>query len=210
MNEIIVVCVLFMLMLGGMALYFHGRVMYAEKKIGLLESIILDIKMTLEMEQEARQFHEMPHKVTLESLPVEAQEELRKQAAAAAAPLQAEEQAQHDEAAFYSSVIDSAVSQEPDAAEATASDAVPSINYEAMTRDEVAAIAEKRGLRVTKRMGKPSIIGLLREADKKPSSVSESGNEVGTAAAAPGGVDPSSGGAPLDMGVVAEEVSLDD
>ena len=39
-----------LLLIGAMGFYFYTRILYTEKKISLLETILLDIKMMLEME----------------------------------------------------------------------------------------------------------------------------------------------------------------
>ena len=57
MSEILIFVLLFLVVSGAMAFYFYSRMLYSERKISLLESVLLDIKMSMEMEQEAKNDH---------------------------------------------------------------------------------------------------------------------------------------------------------
>ena len=68
-------------------------------------------------------------------------------------------------------------------------------DYDSMTREELVALAEKRGLRLTKGIRKPALVTLMREADKNSSNDYETGKGNGVT----GNFERSGEGAPLDM-----------
>ena len=199
MGETVVVALLAFLLLGAMAFYFYARITYTEKKIGLLESILLDIKLTMEAEEHSTWGHGVkPKGVASSATP-----------APAPAPA-ADAEDESADAEYYNSVLESAaadvsgmvVSEGLDneidvIGSSSASDLE---DYDSMTRDELGALAEKRGVRVTKRMSKLTVINLLREADKNSSVTQESGKDaVEGSSAALGSMEGMGGGAPLDM-----------
>lgn len=192
MNEAFVVGALLLVLMGAAAFFLYSRLVYAERKIGLIESILLDIKMSMEMEEEHT--HALPPK----EAPVFAPVVDETGAAASSAP------STEEDIAYYSSVIESATSEAPQVvSEAPEPEPTPvpasALNYDAYTRDELASIAEKRGLRVTKRMSKGAIADLLRGSEQTSSAAPVSGDEQPL-----GGL---GDGAPLDSGRL-EEVEL--
>jgi len=188
MNETVVVTLLAFLLLGAMAFYFYARIMYTEKKIGLLESILLDIKMTMETEAQPSWMKAPNQKV------------------ATPAPVTEEAAATNEivsETEYYASALETANTDlsgdVPSALDAEV-DAEELVDYDGMSRDELGALAEKRGLRVTKRMTKTTVVNLLREADKNSSVAQESGKDaVEGSSSGLGGIESLDGGAPLDM-----------
>lgn len=196
MNDVLIVATILLMLLAAVAFYFYGQFLYINKKIGLLESVLLDIKMSMEVE------HQVQHGTHGRPEPANGP---------AFVPMPDEAA----EVAYYSSVLDEAAKEEANeivgaadldeeapaatAAAETTTESVPTVNYESMTRDELAALAEKRGFHVTKRTAKGQIVNLLREGDKKSSGAPETG-ELN----APEGVDTSVGGAALDSGLVEE------
>jgi len=210
MSETLIVSVLFVLLLAAATFYFHSRMLYSERKIDLLENILLDIKMNMEMMSDQENGH-LPGAVPSSNKVVASNEK--------------------DEMAFYNSILeevktDASTPVLPDgptglegpsedvahdiATAAASAAAVPQVNYDDMTREDLVLLVEKRGLRATKRMSKQNIAALLRESDKNTYGTSQSGNEVngptGTSNGIPS-VEGSSLGAPLDMDQV-EEVNL--
>ena len=172
MNEALFLSAVLLILIGAMGFYFYSRVTYTDKKINLLESILLDIKMNMDMES---QLHIPPPLKEPEPFEPEDSEELKEDAAAAAA---------------YSSVIEAAATGVEETAEV---EAVSTPDYDSMSREELNALAEKRSLRVTKSMKKVAVINLLRESDKNSSVQSDTG--VNATLSTEG----SGGGAPLSM-----------
>ena len=169
MNEALFLSAILLLLIGAMGFYFYSRVTYTDKKINLLESILLDIKMNMDMES---QLHIPPPLKEPEPFEPEDSEELKE-----------------DTAAMYSSVIEAAATgiDESTATELITEVAQP--DYDSMSREELNALAEKRSLRVTKSMKKSAVVNLLREADK--TTVVQSGAEATLS------TEGSTGGAPL-------------
>ena len=172
MNEAIFISAVLLLLIGAMGFYFYSRVSYTDKKIGLLESILLDIKMNMDMEN---QMQIPPPLKEPEPFEPEDSEELKE-----------------DTAAMYSSVIEEAAtgldeSSTDNLATEQSNAVVP--DYDSMSREELNTLAEKRSLRVTKSMKKSAVVNLLREADK--TTAVQNGTEATLS------TEGSAGGAPL-------------
>ena len=169
MSETLFLGAVLLLLIGAMGLYFYSRVSYVDRKLNYLESILIDFRMKQQMERNQH--------ASFVPLPMKAPE-----------PLESEDSEEiKDDKAFYSSVIDSAITEAPveeddDAPKDATNEVVP--DYDSMSRDEVAAAAEKKSIRITKRMNKSTIVNLLRESEKNASATVEVGKD---------------GGAPLSM-----------
>ena len=191
MTETLFLATVLLLLIGAMGFYFYSRVAYSDRKMNYLESVLIDLRLKLDM-QKSRDPVAMP------VLPPEPLEE-------------ADSEDVQDEKEFYASVIDSAAQADVPAEETVvdATNAVPPpmTDYESMTRDEVAAIAEKKSLRVTKRMQKAAIVNLLRESEKNTSAMTESGKDGVAGSSAPLSMEGSSGGAPISMGSSNDSLS---
>lgn len=163
MSETLFLAAVLLLLIGATGMYFYSRVSYVDRKLNYLESILIDFRMKQEMEKRAPPF--MP-------IPVKAPE-----------PLESDDSEElNDEKAFYSSVIDSVANEVPPPTDEEAPQDATNViatDYDAMTRDEVAAIAEKKSIRVTKRMNKVTLINLLRESEKNASATVEVGKDEG-------------------------------
>ena len=183
--ELLVLGFIFFVLVGSLSFYFYSRLLYVERKLNLLETILLDIKMTMEMEdaphhQFNTNFHGSP--VQKEMPPIIIED-------VSGTPL---EPSVKDQADFYNQVLESTPS-------VVAEDVVLPVetkpDYESMTREELVALAEKRGLRLTKGIRKPALVTLMREADKNSSNDHETGKGDGVT----GNLERSGEGAPLDM-----------
>ena len=163
-----------------MGFYFYSRMIYTEKKINLLETILLDIKMMMEAEDSPPPLPPRKDNVILSAPEMVQSSEV-------------EELKEEESSGYYAGVIDSIVKDEP-----VVTAVVESVDYEALNRDELAALAEKRSLRVTKRMNRQTLLTLLRESDKNTSVTPEQvdgGNSSGA-------------GAPLDGEDIATEAAI--
>jgi len=197
MSEVLFVASVLLLLIGAMAFYFYSRIVYTDRKIQLLETIMLDIKMMVEMEDSERRIVlQAPHGVVKRSMPP-----MPAPAPVDVAPevvlsepesLETADSEELKNAEFYNSVIESAAAA-PELAVASATGI--STEYESMSRDEIASLAEKRGLRVTKRMNRQTITSMLRDSDKNSSTPDELGKD-GTAVL---GSSIENKGAPLDV-----------
>ena len=168
MSETLFLAAVLLLLIGAMGLYFYSRIMYVDRKLNYIESILIDLRMKQEMERKFPPFAPMPVKAP-EPLETDDSEEM------------------NDEKEFYNSVIESSATAAPSAPVALAEeDAAPKDatnevvpDYDSMSRDEVAAAAEKKSIRITKRMNKSTIVNLLRESEKNASATVEVGKDGG-------------------------------
>ncbi len=204
MNEALIVGALLLVFVGAVSFYLYSRIIFNERKLGLIESLLLDIKMSMDMEEEQK--HAM-HAATL--VPVGAAVEIPK-------PVEITEVEEYQNVLEEVANASAVSAAEP----VTAAAAQPGVgpldpngnpipaamaaikNYDDHSREDLAYLAEKRGLRVTKRMAKGTIIALLQEADK---TSPQQGDDVAGSATSLPAVEGSSGGAPLDA-VALEEM----
>jgi len=205
MSEVLFMASVLLLLIGAMGFYFYTRSVYTEKKVNLLETILLDIKMMLEMEDLSPTVHSLKYdgasSLSAKNGPVPVEDTVR---ILEPANLERDDsQELKDETEYYNSVIESvAAESSPDTNEA--SNVVPSVNYDVLSRDELVALAEKKGLKVTKRTQRQTIVNLLRESEKNTSGTVELGKDDGVTGPFASMEDR---GAPLDVGNV-EEVRL--
>jgi hypothetical protein len=171
MNESIFVTAILLLLVGAMGFYFYTRIAYTDKKLGLLESLLLDLKMHMDMEAP---LHIPPPVKEPEPFEPEDSEELKA-----------------DEAAMYTSVMESAAAVQEEAVVTVAAENSPAsaVDYDSMSREDLMSLAQKKGLRVTKSMKKAAVVNLLRESEKNSSTVSNMD----------GGSESSEMGAPISM-----------
>jgi len=180
MSDAVIVGVLFLIVVAASTFYLYSRLVYSERKIALMENILLDIKMAMEMEREISHGHghEDADGAQKNNLMEPKFEDVTK-----------------DDTEYYTTVLENAAIEAEeikvptvalDAPTGTASvaGADSDATYDLLTRDELVAIAEKKGLRVTKRATKLQIISLVRDADKNSSGLPETGTDgpVGGAA----------------------------
>ena len=183
-QETLVVAVFLAVLFGAVSFYLYSRLSYSEKRVGLMESMLMDIKMAIESSEQAHE-HSLP---LVPPLPPTA-------LFTPPAPLENDDVQELPEEAFYSSVLAAATEVEVEAGaeeeeeetqlvkqlEAQES-VVPKVvkvvpNYDAMKKDELQKLAEQRGLRVRKTSGKGEIITLLRKNDTNNTTPSSSGTE---------------------------------
>lgn len=153
--EAVLIGVLFLLVVSATTFYLYSRLIYSERKITLMENILLDIKMSMEMDREIVHKHDVPEKDPL----IE--------------PTFSE--VQKDDTEYYTSVVENS---EPEVKEESAEVSTePDVNYDALSREDLVSLAEKKGLRVTKRTTKQQIISLVRDAEKNSSALPETGTD---------------------------------
>jgi hypothetical protein len=186
MSEVVFLSAVFLLLIGAIGFYFYSRITYSDRKMNYLESILIDLRLKSEMEKQRSVFVPPP-------IPVKEPEPFAQE--------DSEELGEKDEKAFYNSVIDLAVPEEkPNNVEDATNEVPPTVvDYDQMSRDEVAAIAEKKSIRITKRMNKATIVSLLRETEKNSSTMTETGKDGGapTGTANPLPMEGTESGAPI-------------
>lgn len=163
LSESLTVGVLLTLVFGAIFFYMYTRIAYTEKRLSLIESILLDIKMTTEnlMREEPEYVPE----------PVAAPEPLDMQ----------KEVEQIPEEEYYKDVIEAAGAEEEEMVESklvevtpTGKNSVPStvivnkvsVNYESMTKDELKGLCDKKGIKYKKTSGRNELINALRKSEQ--------------------------------------------
>ena len=164
--ESIIVGVLLLLIVSATTFYLYSRLVYSERKIGLMENLLLDIKMSMEMERglntENDSDESEPKVGILEpSFPQEVKDDVDSYTSVLEKiPTEVESEA----------VVESPVDV-PDVVAKVA------VNLDGMTRDELAALAEKKGHRVLKRHTKQQLLAMVRETEKNTSGGIETGTD---------------------------------
>lgn len=197
LSESATIGILLLLIFGAVSFYLYSRINYTEKRMGLMENMLLDIKMGLEsMHKEEPEF--VPEPVGAPR-PMESSE---------AEPLPEEE-------TYYQSVLAqagenaaaAAVTETETEAEGTEvvheERPVVSVNYESMTKDDLIALAEKRGAKVGKRPGRKDLIAALKKLDETKSgevSGATLTSDLFPMSAALNEGDSSGAGFPVDLG----------
>ena len=200
LSESATIGILLLLIFGAVSFYLYSRINYTEKRMGLMENMLLDIKMGLEsMHKEEPEF--VPEPVGAPR-PMESSE---------AEPLPEEE-------TYYQNVLAqagenaAAVAETETEAERTEAEGtevvheerpVVSVNYESMTKDDLIALAEKRGAKVGKRPGRKDLIAALKKLDETKSgevSGATLTSDLFPMSAALNEGDSSGAGFPVDLG----------
>jgi len=189
LSDILTLGLVLVLLFGAIALYLYTRIQQAEQKISLLESILLDIKMSTEI----KSYSELPasnttHDHTDSYAPFnddnDEDDDFADESAAVAKPSTPTPSvsSKHDdtieevnEVDQYKSVIAEAVNND-EVEETTGSLAAVdashtskvSVNYEAMTLKELQTLAKSRGITGAGSMKKGPIIEALKTSDRAP------------------------------------------
>jgi len=157
LSESATIGILLVLIFGAVSFYLYSRINYTEKRMGLMENMLLDIKMSIEsMNKGEPEF--VPEPV------------------GAPRPMESgEAEALPEEENYYQSVLQQAA-QAAETVEAQTQEQVEeekqvvSVNYESMTKDELIALADKRGAKVGKRPGRKDLIAALKKLDESKSA----------------------------------------
>lgn len=170
LSESIAIGVLLMLLFGSAAIYLYSRITYTEKRVSMMESLLVDIKMMIEStEQQGPPV-----------LPVASVHNYQPPAvfkAEAQAPPQEEASVEAEDEAAYAEVLQQAptdVSGEPP----VEAPVKVGPNYDAMTRTELVALVEQKGGRTTKRTSRGELINVLRALDSSKNEAVVTGDAV--------------------------------
>ena len=155
LSESTTIGVLLLLIFGAVSFYLYSRVNYTEKRMSLMENMLLDIKMGLEsMNKEEPEY--VPEPV------------------GGPTPMDGEAEVLPEEENYYKSVLENAQEkedvkekdEEAPAPTVTATTVSVTPNYESMTKDDLIALAEKRGIKLGKRPGRKDLISSLRKLEE--------------------------------------------
>jgi hypothetical protein len=200
LSDTLTVGLVLVLLFGSIALYLYTRIQQAEQKISLLESILLDLKMSAEI----KSYSELPADQERDTPRTHSTE----QVAGNYAPFSEDNDDSDDaddyypgavvgetiqpksgsptpsvsgslndsadnEVTQYKSVIASAVSEEekPVESESDNKDARVSVNYESMSLKELQALGKTRGITGAGSMKKSAVIEALKTSDRSSAAV---------------------------------------
>ena len=203
--EMFGIALLLLILFAGACFYLYSRMTYSEKRIGLMESILLDVKLAMESVEDSMRapmpmtppfkgfapgdapkpsekvvgdpsHDEQFYAQLLKEVTEEHSTPLGGMGADGGAPLTA--------VATSEPILDAQLGAAPPAAEdASSVNPAPTPSpYDTMSRQDLLNLIEKRGLRVTKRAGRGEMISVLRNSDSSANRPTEAGTENGSAA----------------------------
>lgn len=186
LSEATTIGILLTLVFGALFFYLYSRVNYAEKRMGLMENILLDLKMSLENSSSNEKDDDfVPEPVgqpapldkdEVDALVPDAEEEYYKNVMAnmTAMPTVDEEA----ESIKEEEVVPSAPF--PSSADASPKKTQVTPNYESMLKSELQALCDQRNIKVGKRPGRSELITALRKYDEGSSSTKSSAEPQGS------------------------------
>ncbi len=173
--DALLVGLIVLLICGAGMMYLYMRISFYERKGSTMESVLVDLRMAIDS---------LMHTVHRAPSPIAPQPEAEPQEVSASAPvpLDSTEAETLPEENFYSSVLNLAHEE----AGKPESQVEP---LDTMTKNDLIAEAEKRGVRAKKSMSRNEILTLLRSASAPSNNSMTAGAEnASSAAALDGGV----------------------
>ena len=137
------------LVFGALCFYLYSRITQLEKRVGLTENILLDLKMATENTLMSMAQQEAPEQYQ------------RVEPISEPTPIEKDEVENISDEDFYKSVLQQAAQEVPLATTASGVE----VNYEAMSLKELKAAAKERSLHITKDMNKKDFILALKRSD---------------------------------------------
>jgi hypothetical protein len=170
LSESLTIGLLLALVFGALFFYLYSRVSYAEKRVGLIENILIDIKMNQE-QQPVHILPSIPPSMNFDNASFMQSIEISPPPHVEEVTTVVENNTVEE---LYSDVLNEAhesldLSENHVVAESNEVISTVSVNYESMTKEELIEVAKQKGIRVSNRPGREKLIQLIR------------GNEVGIA-----------------------------
>ena len=180
LSESLTIGLLLTLVFGALFFYVYSRVSYVEKRVGLIENILIDIKMNQE-QQPIHILPRVPSNMTFHTVSSGSEEEptyefeiLEKQN---------EEDLNEN---LYTNILEEAhgtsdlsmnelidiSSNDVTGHDVSGHDSLEenlsklSVNYEAMTKEELTEIAKKKGIRISNRPGREKLLQLIKSSEE--------------------------------------------
>jgi len=195
LSDTLTVGLVLVLLFGSIALYLYTRIQQSEQKITLLESILLDLKMSAEVKTYSDLPADEAHPVMTEYVDdddkyvpfTDKDEVAHPPSPTNSLSSKHDSVIEHtdiietlDEVTDYKNAIASAIVEEETTTDIPQASSSVTANYEAMTLKELQALAKTRGIMGANSMKKGSIIEALRTSDKsqqiEPGSMGNSGS----------------------------------
>ena len=197
LSEAIIIGIVVLLLCFAISFYIYARLSFLEKKVNVMESILVDVRVALDSIMNEHIHHPPPAPITYTpgvqlSTP---------------APVNTSEPEKIPEENFYSSVLEQAHEKIPEegvtadkalesfdndtttvvitpSASASASSATSAAsagtvgpNIDAMTRQELVTLAESKGLRVKRSLNRAEVLSLLRRSNPTQNDSVPTGTE---------------------------------
>jgi len=158
------------LVFGAVCFYLYSRVTQVEKRVGLTENILLDLKMATEntLMSMAHQSGGHGHRQDQDQDQDQDQEQYgRVEPISEPTPLDKNEVENINDEDFYKSVLQQAQSEAPLVSSATTAPNASGmeVNYESMSLKELKALVKERNVPTTKEMNKKDYILALKRHD---------------------------------------------
>jgi hypothetical protein len=210
LSDTLTVGLVLVLLFGSIALYLYTRIQQAEQKISLLESILLDLKMSTEVKSytelpahEQDSYSKVDRGMEEAYIPYDIDDEDGERTSnddddvfpgalvGSSSPIKTgspapsvssrNDDTNDNEIIQYKSIIADAVKSDDDnLVDSLPSASKISTNYEAMTLKELQTLAKSRGISGAGSMKKGAIIEALKTSDRSLSNPIEPGSGVGS------------------------------
>ena len=192
LSEAIIIGLVVLLLCVAISFYIYARLSFLEKKVSVMESILVDVRVALDSIMSEHMNHHVPPSPMTHTPGV---------VLSTPAPLESSESEKVPEENFYSSVLEQAhgkVPQEGVTAETalesfddekpgstdttnvvvtTSSTSSVGPNIDAMTRQELVSLAERKGLRVKRSLNRAELLALLRRSNPTQNDSVSTGTE---------------------------------
>jgi hypothetical protein len=171
-TEALVTGLFVLLVCGAVSFYLYVRLAYTEKKLTVMESILVDLKVAFDS-----LISEHVHRNAPSPTPITQTPGVELSTPVPLEPSESENVPAVPEEQFYTSILEQA---HENVAETTGGEQVvveANPNFDTMSRADLSALAEKKGLRVKKSMSRETILNLLRRSDKSPNEGLTTGAE---------------------------------
>ncbi len=193
LSDALTIGIVITLVFGALFFYLYSRLSQNEKRVSLIENILLDLKMSADAGWGI-------HGTSQESMDEQAESVNHVEPISAPEPLASEDVDTGDES-MYKDILaqtsapevkmaadeiksfDVMSSSKPPSPKAAVQVTKVQANYEAMSNKELKTLAKQRGVSVPSQAGKKEIIAALRKADggaPAPASTVEAGSFLGT------------------------------
>ncbi len=178
LTDSLTIGIMITLVFGAVCFYLYSRLVQNEKRVALVENILLDLKMSMEQGGGFMDSHQEEGPAINHIEPV-----------SGPMPLEKDDIEQTDED-FYKNILQQAPAQvqagtpidqsepkAPPSSPVASSKVQP--NYESMTVKELKALAKQRGLSVPTGAGRKELMDTLRKNDKSQDTEVEGGSSLG-------------------------------
>ncbi len=185
LSESLTVALFLVLIFGTVSFYLYSRINYTEKRLSLIENMLLDLRMSMDLSGAGREPEYVPEPISgpsplasteAEVLPTteggQAEESLYKNILN---EMHAVEEVEEEEVKSEKAPTASMESEET--APTASTKVMP--NYEAMLKDELLSLCAKRQIKVSGNKRRAELIAALRKYDEQQGQSKSGSEEIG-------------------------------